>query len=539
MKRLSSQTVDLRNNEISAVGSMTGGWVWVAAIGALLYVFRDWYQFLNPQFWAEDATVFFATSAREALTNFIHPYAGYFHFGPRSLAALAVLFPAVLAPTVFLYGAAAAAIASLVAIYLLTDTLPVGPRVLFALAPVLVLPAGEVYGNVTNTQWFLGVVLGVLVLTYRGDTFRSRWWFVLGAALALTGPFSVIFWPCFAAWSVLTRRVRVNVIMLTIVGVGALIQLAAIAKTGANSYGEGLAGPASWLLAGKIFMATFLTLRGLPGMVAVLAMAALLGYGLIMQRTRIRSGNLSLGLLCLSAVTLLAGLWTHRFSPGMINPLGPGERYYFQPFTFFLMALIASAPAAGKRYARLCVLVVILLVFGWTQHFRIEEKSDFKWREYYALSQVTHDLVIPIQPGWVLDINGRVQHNASKQIPVDLSKVSVRNGTLLTESAGTSLTSTAGRFDTYAQLAIAAPSQCNGVDHRFVRVSVKDAAYAYLQFYDARSRSADATSMSWHIGPGDHWYFDVPDTVDTRDIRVNVKGETDVVRGLGLAWLCW
>jgi hypothetical protein len=539
MRDLSLQTVSKRGGETPDIHSRSR-WIAVAILAALIFIFRDPYQFANPQFWAEDATIFFSVSVREASINFVHPYAGYFHFGPRLFALLGALFPAVDAPVVFFYSAFVAAVASVVAIYLLARTLPTKTRILFALAPLLVLPAGEVYGSVTNIQWFFGVVLGILVLTYRGDTFRAKGWLVLGAALALTGPFSVIFWPCFLGWSALTRRLRTNAAMLTVIGVGALTQLAAIAITGATKYGVGIAGPVLWLRAFGVFTSTFVPIHSAVSIVGAVVILALLAHGLRNNLSNLRNGYLPLGLVCLAAVTLFVGLWSHKSAPDFLHPIGPGARYYFQPFTFLFMAIIASVPVAGQKYARLCVIVILLLVIGWSRQFRIEERSDLRWRDYFSLSQVMEDAAIPILPDWLLHMDKSAAATDLLQIPVDSSKVEVSNGVWRSELGDLSPGRSDAQPGTDPELLLAVPPQCVTSAHRFLRVATRDAARAHLYFPDAEGKFSEPTSLAWHIDAGDHWYFDVPHGIVPQLVRLDVAGDSKgTVHGVGLSWVCW
>ncbi|MFM0318969.1 hypothetical protein PQR36_29135 [Paraburkholderia nemoris] len=541
MRELSPQTVDVRADESTVARLPSKGWIAVAVLAVAIYFIRDRHQFLNPQFWAEDATIFLAMSVREALLNFVHPYAGYFHFAPRTLALLGAFFPTVLAPAVFFYGAVVAAVASCVALYLMVGTLPAHLRILFALAPLLVLPAGEIYGNVTNIQWFFGVVFGVLVLTYRGDTFRSRGWLVMGEVLALTGPFSVVFWPCLLVWSRLTGRLRVNATMLVVVGVGALVQLAAMVLMGVNKYGAGIATASAWVRAVKIFVGSFVTLSGVTGGVAVLAIFVLLAFGLRRNFVeRLRGGYLPFGLVCMALLTLLMGLWTHKHMPDELNPLGPGERYFFLPFSFLFMAVVASAQTGGKKYGWFCLVVALSLVFGWSRHFRKGEQSDFRWLDYYALSKVTQDSLIPIQPGWVLRLNVDPPNRVASVMPVDMSKLEASYGALHTDGGEATLVEERVAGDPASQIVFGVPPSCLNAEYRFVRVALKDAARVRLYLPDANDISSKSASLNWHVGANDHWYFDVPNEISTKIVRLGVTSDSGgIVRGLKLSWVCW
>lgn len=539
MQRLSPRTVTARLAASAVTGRSKSG-VAVAILATLIYFIRDRHQFSNPQLWAEDATVFLALSVREAVLNFVQPYAGYFHFAPRAIALLGAFFPVSLAPVVFFYGAVAAAVASCVAIYLMARTLPERLRLLFALAPLLVLPAGELYGSITNIQWFFGAAFGVLLLTYRGDTFRSRGWLVMAAIVGLTGPFSVAFWPALLAWTMLTRRLRMNAAMLVTVGITALIQLTAIVLVGINKYGAGIAGMPAWMHAIKIFAGSFVTLNDFKGGIAMLGVVLLVVSGFHHNRETLRSGYLPIGLVCLSALTLAMGLWTHKHMPDEINPLGPAERYYFLPFIFLFMAVVASAASAKKTYAWICFLIALLLVFGWTRHFRKDEQSDFRWRDYYALSQVTPDALVPIQPEWVLRLTNGSLDRTIMPMPVDMSELVASGGMLRSEGGKTALIADTSSGTSAPEIELGVPSSCQTTTYRFVRVAVQEAARVQLDLSGSGTFSVLSAAQNWHIGAVDHWYFDVPRSANTPTVRLKVRSDSGgVVHDLKVSWVCW
>src|SRR5882724_9610514 len=75
---------------------------------ALLLIFRRPESILNPQFWAEDATVFFAGAHQYGLASVWQTHAGYFVLLPRIIAFLALKVPLLHVP--FFYNVAAASL---------------------------------------------------------------------------------------------------------------------------------------------------------------------------------------------------------------------------------------------------------------------------------------------------------------------------------------------------------------------------------------------------------------------------------------------
>jgi hypothetical protein len=75
----------------------------------VVLVLRSLGRFLVPGVWAEDGTMFLPTALRWDLTTLFEPTWGYFQFGPRLVAQLALLFPLGLFPAISLVVCASSA----------------------------------------------------------------------------------------------------------------------------------------------------------------------------------------------------------------------------------------------------------------------------------------------------------------------------------------------------------------------------------------------------------------------------------------------
>lgn len=139
-------------------------WRWSAFFCcALLLVYRGCDAYTNPQFWAEDI-LFFNQAYADGAASLVQVYNGYHHVLLRLVAYLAVQFPLLWIPAVM---NGCALLLSLLALAFLTSNLvriPAKPLLLLVLG---VAPhTGEVYGNLTNLQWFLlwGLVAGAFLV---------------------------------------------------------------------------------------------------------------------------------------------------------------------------------------------------------------------------------------------------------------------------------------------------------------------------------------------------------------------------------------
>ena len=76
----------------------------VVVVAAIILFIRKTDSILNPQFWAEDRTVFFLDQYHDGVSSVFQPHAGYLHLVPRIIALLAdLVFTVPAAPYVYNY----------------------------------------------------------------------------------------------------------------------------------------------------------------------------------------------------------------------------------------------------------------------------------------------------------------------------------------------------------------------------------------------------------------------------------------------------
>ncbi len=115
---------------------------------------------LSPldQVWAEDGKIFLTDAYSHGWRAFIHTYAGYAHFVPRAIAAIAAAFPIEHAATIMAGGAAFVTALCAASVVLFAQSLGVSMlwRVViglsFALLPML---SAENLVNAAGLQWYL------------------------------------------------------------------------------------------------------------------------------------------------------------------------------------------------------------------------------------------------------------------------------------------------------------------------------------------------------------------------------------------------
>src|SRR5262249_21512428 len=164
----------------------------VAVAIAVLLVLRRTDGISNPQFWAEDGSVFFQENLTLGCRHALHTFfRGFPYIVQKVVACAATPFPIARVPLVYsvvAYIVAAASIASF--------SLPAfrhvicndGLRVLFCVAIAALPQATELVGSVTNASWYLGIWLMLLPLMRLP---RSLIGLTMLAAAALIATFSV------------------------------------------------------------------------------------------------------------------------------------------------------------------------------------------------------------------------------------------------------------------------------------------------------------------------------------------------------------
>lgn len=386
---------------------------------------------VNPQFWAEDGTVWFAQAYNQGpLSALLTPWTGYVQSFSRLVAAASLLVPFRHAPLVF---NVAAVLAQALAPFFLASSrfasiLP--DRRLRLLAALLWIgaPNGfEIQSNVTNVQTHLAL-LSLLVVV--ADVAPTRAWAtfdVLALLLGgLSGPTCVLLVPVAALAWWWDRRPRRLVLLATLL-VPAAVQATVYLVTGGagRETSELGATPLRLLqiLGGQVFLAGIIGAKGYAELLhrggALFPVAVLVaGVGGLALTTRALwvSRSAPLRLLCLFASLALAAALSGpaldavpRWE-GMKLPY-VGGRYYAPPILAWLAVLLWAACADPvthvKQLARLALAAVLLI--GMPLDWVVPARPDLEFARH--AERFEHRLPgktigIPIPPaGWKMRLH--------------------------------------------------------------------------------------------------------------------------------------
>jgi hypothetical protein len=380
------------------------------ALVALVLFGRKPEMFFRPQFWAEDATVFFLQAHDSGWRAIFIPYSGYYHAVPRLIALLCSGFDPAHIPRLYFIASLLSSLAMAAAIFSPRLDLPCRP--LLALAIVLVPHTGEVWLTITNLQWVLAPGL-LLLLLARDPVTPAQWTFDVIAllVLALTGPFVAIWLPLFL-WRVWQRRSAASLCLAVLAALAALAQLSAYLQSVRHASGGpflleqlmrlpglrvwgSLLAPASW--ADKLSVAA--------GIAAAFAGWIALSCGVLTEPKYKEAGRL---LLTAAGLLILSTFYKFKGELLVLGSIGNGDRYFYIPklLVWWLLVLLSTSPVLWKRSVAVGLLALSLAIS--LSGYRAEPMVDHDWPAYAARIRAGEAVTAPINPaGWAVHVSAR------------------------------------------------------------------------------------------------------------------------------------
>jgi hypothetical protein len=352
----------------------------------LIYWLRDPGQFTAPEFWAEDGTVFWLQQYLSGWKAIAAQYNGYLHLAPRLVAGLASFFDPATAPRFYAYSAIALTVWSSVTVATCFEN----PLKGFLCGVALMAPpqaSGEIWGTITNIQWFLAPALALIVATETPTARLSRvnrsvFAFVAG----LSGPFS-IFLSLPAAWSFWKRRDLPSLILCACGVVQALIVIFLFDPE------NGAVQQQSVHLASRAVIRLFP-----PFAVNIAAGIGLIGASLVIAKDR----AIRLVVLWFALAVVVTATVKTRFNQGGFEAWYNGSRYFYGPDVALIWCAV-SLLWSGRIAACLgAAWLGLNAVTYQTEYFERPPLGNTNWPgQIKDLGR--RDLTIPIDPqGWVV-----------------------------------------------------------------------------------------------------------------------------------------
>jgi hypothetical protein len=364
--------------------------------------------FLNPQFWAEDGTVFFKGCIDYGFKSITIPYAGYLHLVPRLIACAASLFPFSMTPTIYNFSALAAMLLVGGALFSSRCFIPFKP--LLALSIVLVPHHGEVFMTITNLQWYLCFLLLILFCKEPPSKFYQYFLdYLIIILCGLTGPFIFFLLPLFIA-KCFTRNSLHNYGMWLTALLCALIQGWYIFKTGESESYEVSGNINAWanLLGFRLFGQLFLG-KHISDMInqMILAVLAVMTPIVLICLTSSKKQLYLTGLFLIFGIVIaLSTLYKFRGFPEIVAYSDSnGERYFYIPYVMVMWSLAICLSSPNLIKWRIVVGLLLLILISSSHHFQSQAFVDYHWKEYSKKIESGGHIRIPINPpGWYIDL---------------------------------------------------------------------------------------------------------------------------------------
>jgi hypothetical protein len=414
--------------------SQLPGYLAVAVTVALVLILRRTDGITNPQFWAEDGSVFFQHNLELGCWRALHTFfRGFPYLGQTLVACTATPFPLVSVPLVYNVAAYVIAAASLASFSLpsfrhvvRSDVL----RVVFCLAVAALPQASELVASVTNTSWFLGIWLMLLtIMRLPRSTIALAALAVACLVATFSTPLSILTAPVWLVRGLhaLRKRRRREAAFAAVALCGVLALIYAAGDLGRDAGPlHPIVGPLRESVSVVVLAAAALGQKPVlaladrfgPGVAHATALALLILLAVLAVQVRLRS--LPVLLFCaygIAASSALVLIGHPRWATLGVEPLiamlpsGPGRysvpgRYYVLAVSLVYLALLASVDRLPGRRSRSIAIVVLLawLVATEAPTFVLRPFYDLDWPAHAAvLDRKRSDgnpdpLLIPINP---------------------------------------------------------------------------------------------------------------------------------------------
>ncbi len=379
-------------------------------IAILILIIRKSDSLINPQFWAEDGTIFFAQQYEYGAASIFTPYAGYLHIVPRLIAIFADLFFSYAnIPAVYNYACLLITIIVIANCFSPRLQLPFKP--LLALSIVIVPQAlNEVFLNVTNLQWILCILLVLALIKdapnkkYGNYTLQVLSDFIIIIFAGLTGPFLIVIFP-FLAWKLFHIKKIYGYTLLVTAFCILLIQLSFIVP-GTEILQEGSIFNLDIYISvfgRRLFGGLFFGRSMMKSNALLTSLGALAFYSILLYVSYLKSPKdkrilkIVFMFLSVSVVILAALIARYNFSPFVTTISG---RYYYIPHVMVAWSLILCLNQQGT-WKNIFVISLLLLIPCSSISIGIRTKmKDYNWKYNSSLIGTKDSVNIPINPNW-------------------------------------------------------------------------------------------------------------------------------------------
>jgi len=397
----------------------------VFAVSFLILFLRRPDVLLNPQFYAEDGTRWFAEAYHFGWRCLSMPESGYLQTASRLVALLSLTFPFVLAPLVMNL---CALIVQIIPINLFLssrfESIPLKIRLAGCLLYLSLPNSFEVHANTTNMQWHLALA-GLLILLGQAKAGRASALLsvVLLALTVLDGPAGMLLAPVAVfLWFRLKERRHLVASIILVAGAALQSLMILLSHSRRDAPNGATIDRLLSILGGQVFLSSILGVRTSINLFFnhspyfLLFEVIALVFGLIIVLYAFRRGPLTLRVfLCFAACALTLALIRPVATTGggfeqweKLQIPGVGNRYYFFPMLAFYASLIwiaTNAVRTAKLARFMAISMLALLSIGIVRDWRYKSFVDYNFKSFAAdfeRAAPGTTVSIPINPNWQL-----------------------------------------------------------------------------------------------------------------------------------------
>jgi hypothetical protein len=384
-------------------GSITGRYIAFSLIFVGLVLFyRKPDALLNPQFWAEDGTVFFQDNYARGLAVIFAPHAGYFQLLLRLIAYLAGWFPLELQPAAYNYFSFGITIA--VVAKLFSKRLHFPRPFLFAAAVPLMTHTGEILLCLTNLHWITSLLLVFLLIQdHPASKMEAFGDLAILVLMGLTGPHIIFLAPLFLLrlglqgwqkWDAIQAGAAVLIAVIQIVA----LRQPPVAHFPTPPFSEWLQVFA-WKPVAPLLFGWHIGAYISPVVTAFLLCGLLT---LVFWSIRLRPNHVHAVLMIMSSGILALVSVAYRFTSTQrfFDGAGAGERYFLVPRLALVWSFILCVESDWRR-SKVIAVVFAMAFCAAMADFQVPPLPDLRWTEQVANLRSGKADTLTINPvGW-------------------------------------------------------------------------------------------------------------------------------------------
>lgn len=376
-------------------------------IAVFLYTIRRIDQLLNPQLWAEDGLIFLQDQISLGLDAILKPYAGYLHLLPRLIAMVTDHVVTIdYVPTVYMLGALLTATLASFFVALSRVPWPAGP--LFTLAAMMVPHGGEIFLNITNTQWIIAPTLMIIAIQDEPQKWcASALDLLIIGIVGLTGPFIIFALPFIISRLVWHSRSRYNIALAVTATTVASTQAMFIFNT-SELGGEHNLNLEMYISAFDHFwfglVLGFITQA--PSALRYFMELLTLAMGIILIFLLPTRSRIIAEILIVVAIMIFAVSATKLGTfASIIQPLSLGQRYFYIPYVLIMWVFVLGMLQIPKPANSIAAILILIIVASAARAFQAPPLPDMEWHKH--MNNVGAEPVqVPINPsGWIITVH--------------------------------------------------------------------------------------------------------------------------------------